>query len=110
ARADLEVREDDPALAGLLDPRGRNPVHRARRDKPLEPPAPRPPVGAVSGREVRFVADATNVLPGLLDELAVQVHGEHALGSEPVREKRVVPPGAGADLARPVPVPDIERF
>jgi len=56
------------------------------------------------------VAEVGQPVPGQFHQSGFDVHGEHVLAAEPVRQQGGVVSGAGADLQYPVHIMDVERF
>jgi hypothetical protein len=67
-------------------------------------------VGAVGGHQGGPVAERGESIASGVDEVALDVHGEHVSLAEPVGQQGGVVPGAGADLQDVVPVADVEGF
>jgi hypothetical protein len=65
---------------------------------------------AVGGNQGEVVADPGQPLPGQLEEIGLDIDGEHVGVPEPVGEQCRVVPGSGADFQHPVSVVHIEGF
>lgn len=65
-------------------------------------------LGATSSDERRVQPDRSESVARRVDQLGVEVDGEHAFIAEPMRQELGVV--AGADLQDSVPAMDIERF